>query len=163
LDGVLGIDLLRALGASVEFNAGSPRLLVRSEDTHPEQAEFDRQFVACEQALSRGDDSQTTSCLDQEVVLATQDANVYGRDAVLNFFRQAYLATDRTTQISIKICKHHILGEGMWVEYELHVTIPDREVVQRVSALWQQTNGQWHALYVNHSSPFRNDSRVPSK
>ena len=162
LDGVLGIDLLHALGASVEFSTRSPRLFVPSEDTHFQQAEFDQQFVACEQALSRGNDRETTSCLDQEVVLATQKANVYGRDAALNFLQQAYLA-DRTTQLSIKICKHHILGEGMWVEYELHVTTPDREVVQRGSALWQQTNGLWHALYVNHSSPLRNDSPVPSR
>jgi hypothetical protein len=162
LDGVLGIDLLHALGASLEFDAVSARLLVRSEDAHAQQVEFDQQFAACELALSRGDDSGTTSCLDQDVVLATLDANIYGRDAVLDFLRRAYLVRDRSTQLFITICRHHILGEGMWVEYELHVAAPDRVVVQRGSALWQQTNGQWRALYLNHSNPLRNESRVPS-
>lgn len=155
LDGVLGIDLLHALGASVEFDANSARLLVRSEDIHAQQTEFDRQFLACEQALSRGDDSGATNCLDQEVVLTTQDANVYGRDAVLNFLRQAYFARGSSTQLSITISRHHILGEGMWVEYEFQVATPGRLVAQRGSALWQQTKGRWRALYVNHSNSLR--------
>jgi hypothetical protein len=153
LDGIFGIDLLHAFGASVQFDGGSARLFVRSEDTHDRLASFDRQIVACGQSLSRGDESALLSCLDQEVMLATADGDFYGLAEVVEFLKQKYRVRDPSTQLSMTILNRHILGEGMWTEYELRIAIPDRVVFERGSALWHEIDGQWRALYINYSGP----------
>jgi Aspartyl protease len=162
LDGIFGIDLLQAFGASVQFDRGSARLLVRSEDAHDKLASFDRQFVTCAQSLSRGDENGLLGCLDQDVVLATADADFYGLADVLEFLRQKYRVRDPSTQLSMTILNRHILGEGMWTEYDLRVAVLDRVVVQRGSALWHEIDGQWRALYVNQSGLPRKESRYTS-
>jgi len=162
LDGIFGIDLLHAFGASVEFDAGTARLLVRSEDAHDKLASFDRQFVTCAQSLSRGDESGLLGCLDQEVMLATTGADFYGLADVLEFLKQKYCVRDPSTQLSMTILSRHILGEGIWTEYGLRVATVDREVFERGSALWREVDGQWRALYVNHSGPLPQERRETS-
>ena len=152
LDGIFGVDLLHAFGASVQFDGGSARLLVRSENARDRLASFDRQFVTCGQSLSRGDERGLLGCLDQEVMLATADGDFYGLEDVLEFLKQKYRVREPSTQLSMKILSRHILGEGMWTEYDLRVALLDRVIVQRGSALWREIDGQWHAFYVNHSS-----------
>jgi len=159
LDGIFGIDLLHAFGASVYFDGGSARLLVRSEDAHDRLASFDRQSVICGQSLRHGDESGLLGCLDQEVMLATADGAFYGLANVLEFLKQKYQVRYPSTQISMTILSRHILGEGMWTEYDLRVALLDRVVVQRGSALWHEIDGQWRALYVNQSGPPRNEFR----
>jgi hypothetical protein len=162
LDGIFGVDLLHAFGASVEFDGRSARLRVRPEDAHDRLASFDRQFVACGQSLSRGDEIGLLGCLDQEVMLATPDADFYGLADVVEFLKQKYRVRDPSTQLSMKILSRHILGEGMWTEYDLRVAALDRVVVQRGSALWHEIDGQWRALYVNQTGPPRKESRDTS-
>jgi hypothetical protein len=162
LDGIFGIDLLSAFGASVQFDGGSARLLVRSEDAHDRLASFDRQFVTCQKSLSRGDESGLLGCLDQQVMLATADGDFYGLGDVVEFLRQKYRVRDPSTQLSMTILNRHILGEGMWTEYDLRVAVLDRVVVQRGSALWHEIDGQWRALYVNQSGLPRKESRDTS-
>jgi hypothetical protein len=152
LDGIFGVDLLHAFGASVQFDHGSARLLVRSEDARDRLAAFDRQSITCGQSLSRGDDRGLLGCLDQEIMLATADGDFYGLEDVVEFLKQKYRVLEPSSQLSMTILSRHILGEGMWTEYELRVAFLDRVVDQRGSALWREIDGQWHAFYVNHSS-----------
>ena len=162
LDGVFGIDLLRAFGASVVFDGGSARLLVPSDDAHDRLASFDREFVACDEALGRGDESGLAGCLDQQVVLSTAGADLFGRGAVVEFLKEKYRTRDPSSRLSMTIRSRHILGEGIWTEYDLRVAVLDRVVVQRGSALWHEIDGRWSALYVNHSGPPRKESRDTS-
>lgn len=151
LDGIFGVDLLHAFGASVEFDGGSARLLLRSDDAHDRLAAFDRQFVTCGEALSRGDESGLLGCLDQEVTLTTPDTDFHGRAAVLEYFKQKYRTRNPSAHLSMTMRNCHVLGEAMWAEYELRVATLEGVAVERGSALWHEVDGQWRALYINHS------------
>lgn len=162
LDGIFGVDLLHALGASVEFDGGSARLLVRPEDEHDRRAGFNQQFVTCGQSLSHGDESGLLGCLDEEVMLATADAEFYGRADVLEYLKQKYRVRNPAADLSLTMRNCHVLGEGIWAEYDLRIATLDGMVVERGSALWHEVDGQWRAIYVNHAGPPRQERRDTS-
>jgi len=153
LDGIFGIDLLRQLGASVDLHEHTARLLVGSENEQMRVAEVDRQLVSCEEALNRTDESTFSDCLDPEVAVFTTAGGFYGRAAVMELFRQEYFQRHPPAPVSVTLRAHHVLGEAVWVEYDLRIAVAQRIVLQRGSALCRKTEGKWRAVLLSHSSP----------
>lgn len=153
LDGIFGIDLLRQLGASVDLHEPMARLLVGSENEQKRVAEVDQQLVTCEESLNRADESAFSDCLDPEVILFTTAGGFYGRAAVMEFFRQEYFRRRPPAPVSLALRAHHVLGDAVWVEYDLHIAGEQRVALQRGSALCRKVDGKWRALLLTHSSP----------
>ena len=71
IDGILGIDLLAVLGAQVDLNGPSARLLMQPETTQARVEEMEAQLFQCEEAFNRGDVAAFGECLDPQIVMFT--------------------------------------------------------------------------------------------
>ncbi len=158
IDGIFGIDLLGKLGATVDLKDHKARLLVASPDsvdtrTAERIAELHQQLVACEQAFNADDEAAFSDCLDPQIVLFTVGGDFYGREAAMNYYRQRYFQQKPTAQLAIVPRAHHPLGDAIWVEYDLRITVAHQVIVARGTALCQKTGGKWRIVHMNHSSP----------
>jgi ketosteroid isomerase-like protein len=151
IDGIFGIDLLTRLGAVVEVKENASRLLLESEDTQARVAELQERIAACQQAFNRADEATFSDCLDPDIVLFTIGGDFYGREAALEYYRKRYF--QQRAQLSITPRAHHPIGDAMWVEYDLRVTVGHQVIVARGTALCQKEQGKWKILHMNHSAP----------
>lgn len=151
IDGIFGIDLLTKLGAVVDVKENASRLLVETESTQARVAELQQRIVACQQAFNRADEPTFSDCLDPDIVLFTIGGDFYGREAALEYYRQRYF--QQSAQLSITPRAHHPIGDAIWVEYDLRVTVAHQVIVARGTALCQKEQGKWRILHMNHSAP----------
>jgi len=153
IDGILGIDLLARLGATVDLKNHPPRLLVDSETVEARIAELHAQLVACEQAFNRDDEVAFAECFDPQVVIFAVGGDLYGRDAAMEYYRARYFQRHPPAQLMITPRGHHPIGDAIWVEYDLRITLGDRIIQARGTALCQKADGRWRIVHMNHSSP----------
>lgn len=153
ISGILGIDLLGTLGATVELKEHAARLLLEAEsDGRPANvAELQAQLQDCEEAFNRADERAFSECLDPEVVIFTVAGDYYGRDAAMQYYRGRYFQQNPPPRLSIIPRAHHALGEAIWVEYDLRIVQGQQEVLARGTALCQKKNGKWRIAHMNHS------------
>jgi ketosteroid isomerase-like protein len=153
IDGILGIDLLARLGATVDLKSHPGRLLVDSDNIEARIAELHAQLVACEQAFNRADEVAFAECFDPHVVIFAVGGDYYGRDAAMEYYRTRYFQQHPPAQLTIAPRAHHPIGDAIWVEYDLHITVGDRIIQARGTALCQKADGRWRIVHMNHSSP----------
>lgn len=153
IDGIFGIDLLSKLGATLDLKQRGARLVVESESTQARIAELQEQLQACLQAFNRADESVFSDCLDPNIVLFTVAGDFYGREAAMEYYRERYFHQHPPAQLSITPRAHHPLGDAIWMEYDLHVSVAHQVIVARGTALCQKEDGKWRILHMNHSTP----------
>lgn len=151
ISGILGIDLLGKLGATVDLKEHAARLVVESEGTQANVAELHAHLEACEEAFNRADEAAFSECLDPEVVIFTVAGDYYGRTAAMQFYRSHYFQQNPPAHLFITPRAHHALGEAIWVEYDLRIVEGQQEVQGRGTALCQKKNGKWRIVHMNHS------------
>jgi len=152
IDGVLGIDLLRKLGAVLELKDRAPRLLVDMESAQSRVQELQERIVSCGEAFNRGDEDAFADCLDPGVVVFTSAGDSYGRAAAMEFYRQRYSSQRRPAQLAIKPRVYHLLGETIWIEYELRTRTGEQTAISRGTALWGKTDGKWRMFHLNSAA-----------
>jgi ketosteroid isomerase-like protein len=153
IDGIFGIDLLTKLGAVLDIRENASRLLVETESSQARVAELQERIVACQQAFNHADEAAFSDCLDPDIVLFTIGGDFYGRDAALAYYRQRYFQQRPPAQLSITPRAHHPIGDAIWVEYDLRVTLAHQVILARGTALCQKEEGKWRILHMNHSAP----------
>ena len=92
IDGILGIDLLRKLGAVVDLRDHTPRLHVDAETTQSHATKLNERIISCEGAFNRHDEAAISDCLDPDVVVFSEAGDFHGREPLMEFFRQRYLS-----------------------------------------------------------------------
>lgn len=156
LDGILGIDLLGRLHATLDLKDlknRTARLVMGAENTQSRASELHAQLAGCEQAFNRADEIAFADCFDPQVVIFTIAGDYYGRDAAMDYYRSRYFEQRPRAQLSITSRASHALGEAMWVEYDLRITMGERAITARGTALCQKEDGRWRIVHMNHSTP----------
>ncbi len=153
VDGILGIDLLSQMGATVDVKNRTAHLGGDPETLPARVAELERQLAGCEQAFNRADEDAFADCLDPEIVLFAVGEDYYGRDAAMKYYRSRYFRQNPPAQLSLTPRAHHAIGEAIWMEYDLRITVSGRIVAARGTALCQKQDGRWRIVHMNHSSP----------
>ena len=152
IDGILGIDLLARLGATVDLKSHPGRLLVDS-DAGQRIAELHTQLVECEQAFNRADEKVLAECFDRDIVLFAAGGDFYGRDAAMEYYRTNYFQHRPQARLNIVPRAHHPIGDAIWVEYDLRIELGERIILARGTALCEKSDGRWRIVHMNHSSP----------
>src|SRR5258708_4340105 len=124
LDGILGTDLLEALNASVDFKNRVARLTVERQDAQAEMDDFRHQFEGCGRAFNGGDEKAFADCLDPQFVLFTMSGDYYGRDAAMDYFRRYYFQQVPLPRLKLATRAYHPMGNAIWLEYALILTLP---------------------------------------
>jgi ketosteroid isomerase-like protein len=163
IDGILGIDLLSTLGATVDLKRPAPRLLLDPETAQARVAQLERQITACQDAFNRADEAAFADCLDDQIVLFAVGGDFYGREAAMEYYRQRYFRHNPPPQLALTSRGHHLIGEAIWVEYDLRITVGEQVVRARGSALCQKQDGKWRMVHMNHSNPATKETQAQEK
>jgi hypothetical protein len=153
IDGILGVDLLSKLGATVNLKEHTAQLQADGKSSEAAVAELHNRLTGCEEAFNRADEATFAQCLDPEIVTFTIAGDFYGREATLDYYRKAYFRQNPPAQLSTVSRAHHLIGDAVWVEYDLKIVIGQKVIVARGTALCRKSNGIWQIVHLNHSSP----------
>ena len=153
IDGILGVDLLSRLGATVDLKNHTAQLVPDSKSTEATVAEVHQQLMQCQEAFNRADEAAFAQCLDPEIVTFTVAGDFYGRDAAMAYYRHRYFQADPPARVSMVSRAHHLIGDAVWVEYDLKIEVSNQIILARGTALCRKSGGQWRIVHMNHSSP----------
>lgn len=152
IDGILGIDLLTKMGATVDVR----RHTVHLPDTDSEltrMAELEQQLASCEQAFNRADEAVFADCLDPQVVLFAVGGDYHGREAAMEYYRNRYFHQNPPPRLTFTTRASHAIGEdAMWLEYDFRLNISEKVITGRGTALYRREEGRWRIVNMNHSS-----------
>jgi len=152
IDGILGVDLLARLGATLDLKNHPARLLLDIDTDQLRIAELHEQLQTCEEAFNRADEHALAECFEPDVVLFAAGGDFYGREAAMDYYRTRYFGRTPAAQLTITPRAHHPIGEAIWVEYDLRIILGDRQIKARGTALCRKSNGRWRIVHMNHSS-----------
>jgi ketosteroid isomerase-like protein len=151
IDGILGIDLLRKIGAVLDLRDHTPRLRIATETIQSQEKELNERILRCEEGFNRRDEAVISDCLDPEVVVFSPERYFDGRASLMEVFRKRFLF-ENSARISLKTCVYHVLGEAIWVEYEFRTKTDENAAIARGSALWSNADGKWRIVHLNLST-----------
>ncbi|HXZ81454.1 MAG TPA: nuclear transport factor 2 family protein [Terriglobales bacterium] len=153
IDGILGIDLLRKMGAVVDLRDHTPRLRFDAEATQSRLKRLDERIATCEGAFNRQDEAAISDCFDPDVAVFSEAGDFHGREGLMEFFRQWYPSHHWRAQLSAKPSFYHVFGDVIWVEYQFRTNIGDKPAIFRGSALWSNAGGAWRIAHLNLGTP----------
>ena len=153
IDGILGIDLLAKLGATVDLKNHVAHLPPDADETQARLAELHQQLQACEQAFNRADEAAFADCLDRQIVVFTFSGDYYGRDATMEYYRNNYFHRQPPAQLAVTPRADHLIGDAIWLEYDFEIKLLERTVNARGTAFFQKQEGKWRIVHMNHSNP----------
>lgn len=156
IDGILGVDLLSQLAITVDLKNHTAQLSSNARTEEALVAEMHEQLSGCEDAFNRADESAFAQCLDPQVVIFTVGGDFYGRDQAMDYYRTKYFQHTPRTHISITHHAHHLIGDAIWWEYDLKITIGSEVMHARGTALCRKNEGRWRIVHMNHSTPTAN-------
>ena len=153
IDGILGVDLLSRLGVTLDLKNHTAELVADSKTAEATLAELHQQLVGCEEAFNRADESAFAECLDPQIVTFTFGGDFYGRDAVMAYYRKKYFQAEPHASLTMVPRAHNLIGDAVWVEYDLKIVLPQQVITARGTALCRKSAGKWRIVHMNHSSP----------
>lgn len=153
IDGILGVDLISQLGITVDLKNHTAQLMPDEKSMATTIAEMHKQLSGCEDAFNRGDEAAFEQCLDQNVVMFSVAGDFYGRDHVMEFYRKKYFQHEPRGHIEMSHRAHHLIGDAVWLEYDLKISFGQQVTQARGTALCRRNNGHWQIIHMNHSAP----------
>ncbi|HET9792438.1 MAG TPA: nuclear transport factor 2 family protein [Candidatus Angelobacter sp.] len=153
IDGILGIDLLSRLKATVDLENNTAHLSAEAASETARVGELHQQLMECEAAFNRADEASFAECLAPSVVVFTASGDYYGREASMAYYRHRYFQHDPPAHLSITPRAHHAIGDAIWVEYDLRIALGQQTILARGTALCEKSQGRWRIVHMNHSTP----------
>jgi ketosteroid isomerase-like protein len=157
IDGILGVDLLARLGATINLKEHTAHLLPDAKSTESALTELHQQLSSCEDAFNRTDEGAFAECLDPDVVTFTPDGDFYGRPANMDYYHKAFFSQTPPARMTTILRAHHLIGDAAWVEYDLKIVVGRHVIVARGNALCHRKDGAWRIVHLNHSNPLVQD------
>lgn len=153
IDGILGVDLLSRLNARLDLQTNAPHLSLETASSEARIGELHQQLLRCEAAFNRADEAAFAECFAPSVVVFTAAGDYYGREASMEYYRRRYFQHDPPAHLVITPRGHHAIGDAIWVEYDLRITMGQQTLIARGTALCEKTGGRWRIVHMNHSTP----------
>jgi hypothetical protein len=155
IDGILGVDLLERMGATIDLKN---RVAVLGGDAAATSEtarlkEFRASQRACVAAFNRGDAEFFENCIDPDVVLLTPWGEVRGRQAMLDYLRQRYFSLDPPARLDIRPRDFRVLGNAVWFGYDYTMKMPDGLIRARGMAICRkgESDGRYRLLNMHNS------------
>jgi ketosteroid isomerase-like protein len=154
IDGILGVDLLGKLGATIDLK----RQTVHFGDADANDArgsqlesEMHRDIDRCLSAFNSADEDAFAECLDPKIVLFSADADLYGREAAMTYFRESYFHHTPAARLNIRASSFHAIGEAVWYEYDFTIDQAPTSLRGRGMAMCRKSDGHWRVASMHHS------------
>lgn len=154
IDGILGVDLLSRLGATVDLKHKKAHLDAEEKGVEPRISSLHRQLAACEEAFNHADKAVLAGCLDPQIVIFTAAGVYHGRDAALDYYERRYVHF--TPNLSITPRGNFAIGDAVWLEYDLRIDFGGQTILAHGAALCRDIGGKWRILHMSISAPTSN-------
>jgi len=152
IDGILGVDLLARLGATIDMKRQLVHVATAGE-AHEEAvaAEMHHEMHRCLEAFNESDERTFAECLDPKIVLFSGDAELYGREQTVGYFRERYFHQTPAARLEIRESAFHPIGEAVWYEYEFSINSVRGVLRGRGMAMCRKSEGRWRMASMHHS------------
>ncbi len=152
IDGILGVDLLAKLGATIDLKKQIVHVTTASEVRASElAAEMHGEMHQCVEAFNTSDEHTFGECLDPKIVLFSMEAELYGREQVIGYFRERYFHQQPAARLEIHESAFHPIGEAVWYEYEFTIESARGTLHGRGMAMCKKSEGRWRMASMHHS------------
>jgi predicted aspartyl protease len=152
IDGILGVDLLRRLGATIDMKHQIVHVALAGEDRGDAlAAEMHQEMHRCLEAFNESDEKTFAECLDPKIVLFSGDNELYGREQAVGFFRERYFHQKPAARLEIRESAFHPIGEAVWYEYEFTIHSLRGVLRGRGMAMCKKSEGHWRMASMHHS------------
>ena len=152
IDGILGVDLLRRLGATIDLKKQTVHVTTLNEERASElAAEMHSEMHHCLEAFNTSDERAFSECLDPKIVLFSMETELYGREQVIGYFRNRYFHQKPAARLEIRESAFHPIGEAVWYEYEFTIESARGVLRGRGMAMCKKSEGRWRMASMHHS------------
>ena len=152
VDGVLGADMIAKLGLTIDLKNHVGILASEVGTPQARFSELEQHQIACEQAFNRSDEKALTECLDPNIVLLTDHGDFHGRKEVMKHFKESYFGQDPPVVVVITPRSRQVIGNVIWMEYEMSVSKGAQVMKSRGSALYQKSGNRWLMSNMNYAA-----------
>jgi len=162
IDGILGVDLLGKLGASINLKEQTIHVAT-SDEVHGAElvTAMQHEMHRCVSAFNDSDEEKFGDCLDPKIVLFSMDTQLYGREQVVGYFRQRYFHQEPAAKLEILERAFHPIGEAVWYEYEFTIDSARGRLRGRGMAMCKKSDGHWRMASMHHSIAELESAAVP--
>jgi hypothetical protein len=162
IDGILGVDLLGKLGASINLKEHTMHVATLDEVHGAELVTaMQHEMRRCVDAFNDSDEQKFGDCLDPKIVLFSIDTELYGREQVVGYFRERYFHQVPAARLDIRESAFHPIGEAVWYEYEFTIDSARGKLHGRGMAMCKKSEGHWRMASMHHSIAELESAAVP--
>jgi hypothetical protein len=152
IDGILGVDLLGRMGATIDLKRQMLRIRTAEEERAAGLAEeMQRDTQRCLRAFNDSDEKTFGDCLDPQIALFTTQDELYGRKKVIGYFRDRYFHQTPAAQLKLRESSFHTIGEAVWYEYEFTIDSNRGRLRGQGMAMCKKSDGHWRMASMHHS------------
>lgn len=152
VDGILGVDLLQKLGASVDLQQQTLHVATLEELHAANLAKaMQKEMHRCTDAFNESDERAFGDCLDPKIVLFSPERGLYGREQVIGYFREKYFHQTPPARLEIQESAFHPIGEAVWYEYDFTIESAQGKLHGRGMAMCRKLDGRWRMASMHHS------------
>jgi len=152
IDGILGVDLLAKLGATIDLKKQTVHVTTLNEERAAElAAEMHSEMQHCLEAFNTSDERAFGDCLDPKIVLFSMETELYGREQVIGYFRERYFHQEPAARLEIRESAFHTIGEAVWYEYDFTIENAHGVLRGRGMAMCKKSEGRWRMASMHHS------------
>jgi len=152
IDGILGVDLLSKLGATIDLKRELLHVTTVEERHHDMLlSEIERYATHCAKAFDDSNDEEFADCLDPKIAVFTTNGEFYGREKVLGYIRDHYFHQSPAARIEIHESAFHAIGDSIWIEYELNIASGPWRLHAEGMAMCRKSDGRWRMASMHNS------------
>jgi len=152
IDGILGVDLLAKLGATINLKQQSVHVRTADEEREAQLGEeMHREMARCLNAFNDSDEKAFGDCLDPKIVLFSLDSELYGREQVMGYFQSRYFHQKPAARLEIAESALHAIGEAVWYEYDFTIESEKGVLHGRGLAMCRKSEGHWRMASMHHT------------
>jgi predicted aspartyl protease len=152
IDGLLGVDLLERMGATIDLKRRVARFDASTDPTATERLSgYSAAMSQCLDAFNHARTEELKECFDSEIVLYTPWGEFKGRERVLQYLKRRFLSSDPLPRFEFTTHDLRIVGEAVWQSYDYRIQFTDLLITGRGMMISRENNGHWQLLNMHNS------------
>lgn len=147
IDGILGVDLLEKLEASIDLRR-RVAVLGRQEPSPPDEramADLKAAMASCLQAFNQRREQELFACFDPQVALFLHTDEYRGREQSLALIRQRYWR-EQETLLEMHTRDARLVGDSAWCRYDFRHFVDGKPHSGTGMMMLRRTAGKWQIL-----------------
>ncbi|MGH9603867.1 MAG: DUF4440 domain-containing protein, partial [Terriglobales bacterium] len=147
IDGILGVDLLEKLEASIDLRRRVAVLGLEKASPQEQRAAAELQTAcdACLEAFNRRREQELRECFDPQVAMFLHAGEYRGREPSLALIRQRYWSQQETL-LEMHARDIRMVGDSAWLRYDFRHFAGDNSHSGTGMMMLRRTAGKWQIL-----------------